>query len=353
MPTKENQHYVPKFYLRKFSIHENNKQIGLFNKEKEFYFPAASIKHQASKPYFYGKNLEIENTLGILEGIYSKILNDISLNQELPKRTHFDNYLLIQFIILTCIRNPIQSETTKKSFEKFVDLLQSRGPREEKFDEMLSTIDELKFHALSQISLLTEICLDLEFKMLRNNTNVPFITSDNPVVKYNQFLEKRKFHGCATGYSSLGLQFIFPINPDLAIIGYDKTIYKVGFRKQNLISTNLKQDIDNINILQFVNCYENVFFNHLVDRRYLSGLFNASKKFPRANVGKAEEYPEIDDTGKILKNQTISVMYTTDCKTNLNLSFIKETRQAKVLKLENRAVHLRKHAEVIRKKYST
>ena len=218
---------------------------------------------------------------------------------------------------------------------------------------MLTTINELKFHALSQINLLAEICIDLEFKILLNDTNIPFITSDNPVVKYNQYLEKRKFHGSATGFSSVGLQLIFPINPQIALIGYDKTIYKIGFRKKSVISTNLNQDINKMNLLQFVNCYESVFHNHLVNKKYLSGLAKTSKKYPEANVGKAEEYPEIDKTGRILKNRTISVMYTTDCKTNLNLSFIKETRQAKVLILGNRAVHLRKHADAIRKKYRT
>ena len=67
----------------------------------------------------------------------------------------------------------------------------------------------------------------------------------------------------------------------------------------------------------------------------------------------AEEYPLVDNNGIVQKNQTISVMYTTDCKTKLNLSFVGESRQAKLVRLENRAVHLRKKAEQIRQKYST
>jgi hypothetical protein len=74
MADKENQHYVPKFYLGKFSYEGNKKQIRILNLSSGFYFQTANIKNQASKSYFYGKDLTLEDALGTLEGIYSSIL---------------------------------------------------------------------------------------------------------------------------------------------------------------------------------------------------------------------------------------------------------------------------------------
>ena len=352
MSEKENQHYVPKFYLRKFSFQENNKQIGLLNLNSEFYFPTANIKNQASKSYFYGRDLAMENALGILESMYSNIINSICQKEKLPKKTAFDFYLLIQFIVLTGLRNPVASETTNESFHKFRSLLKSRAKGSVDFKDLRLTQDDLKYYIFGNLTMITEICMELEYKIIKNRSSIPFITSDNPLIKYNQFLEKRKFGGSATGYASLGLQIVVPLSPLLAIIGYDRTIYKIGFNKQFLINTSLRQDIEGINLLQFSNCYKNVYFNQLTPKQYLFDLLNISKRFPKANIGMAAEHPLANERGEILKNQTLSVMYRTDCKTKLELSFIKETRQAKLLKLDNKVVHLRKGAQKIRKKYN-
>lgn len=55
-----NQHYLPQFFLRKFSIQNNGNQIGLYNIENEFFFPNAGIKNQGSKNFFYGKEVNLK-----------------------------------------------------------------------------------------------------------------------------------------------------------------------------------------------------------------------------------------------------------------------------------------------------
>ena len=282
MANKENQHYVPKFYLRGFSYEGNKKQIGILNLASGFFFQTANLKNQASRDYFYGKDLQIEDALGTLENNYYQLVSSIIKNQKLPKRGSLDYYLLVQFIILTGIHNPIISNTSKESFDKFIELLKSRGPRADKIENWETSIDGFKKFALSQLMIITEMCLDLEYKLLKNHTTTPFITSDNPLIKYNQFLEKRKFRGSATGFASLGLQLIIPLSPQLGIIGYDQGVYKIGNRKQDIINVIDKQDIDSLNILHFINCYENVFFNHLVNEQYIKVLHNKSKKFPKS-----------------------------------------------------------------------
>src|SRR5690554_6005499 len=82
---KENQHYVPKFYLRFFSFEHNEKQIGIFNKKTGLYFKTAKLKSQGSKKYFYGKDGLIENFLGEIENHLTPILKNIINTEQLPK----------------------------------------------------------------------------------------------------------------------------------------------------------------------------------------------------------------------------------------------------------------------------
>lgn len=57
MAHNKNQHFVPQFYFRLFSI--DKKRIEIFNKTKGVH-KTGSIKGQCSSNYFYSKNLKIE-----------------------------------------------------------------------------------------------------------------------------------------------------------------------------------------------------------------------------------------------------------------------------------------------------
>jgi len=54
---KNNQHFVPQFYLRIFSGGE--RRIGLYGVDSGLLVPLASIKHQCYRHHFYGKNERI------------------------------------------------------------------------------------------------------------------------------------------------------------------------------------------------------------------------------------------------------------------------------------------------------
>ena len=92
---------------------------------------------------------------------------------------------------------------------------------------------------------------DLDVKILINKSNIPFITSDNPIVKYNQFLEERKWNGSKTGFGLVGLQIFVPLNQYITLIFYDSSIYKIGNRKQIKIEINRNDEIQQLNLLQY------------------------------------------------------------------------------------------------------
>ena len=79
MADKKRQHYVPRFYLKNFSINSEGKAIGIYNVEKCKFIPSGSLKSQAYENYFYGEdekqrgqvNFSYQGWLAELEAISS------------------------------------------------------------------------------------------------------------------------------------------------------------------------------------------------------------------------------------------------------------------------------------------
>ncbi|MFB9053531.1 DUF4238 domain-containing protein [Formosa undariae] len=112
MANKKKQHYVPKFYLRYFSLNDSTKIIKLCLKDTGRIIHKANLEGQAQEDYFYGKDLEREEWFGTIENQSSLILNRVVQTKELPKDKS-DNYYLIWLFIL------LQAYRTKSNVEDF------------------------------------------------------------------------------------------------------------------------------------------------------------------------------------------------------------------------------------------
>lgn len=81
MNTEKKQHFVPKLYLRNFSIRQEGKQLSVFNTQSDQWIPNASLKGQAQKNFFYGK---IEDRLGETENEVAPLLRKITFENYVP-----------------------------------------------------------------------------------------------------------------------------------------------------------------------------------------------------------------------------------------------------------------------------
>ena len=77
MATNKNQHFVPRCYLRPFTLNEENKAINLFNIYREKPIHLTPVKHQCSRDYFYGDNPKLENAIQFIEGSYATAINEL------------------------------------------------------------------------------------------------------------------------------------------------------------------------------------------------------------------------------------------------------------------------------------
>lgn len=352
---KKNQHYIPKFYLRNFSYQGNKKQIGVFNIVNELFIQRGKLKTQGSKNFFYGIDGVIEDTLSNIEDHVSQTLKNIISTNILPRKISKEHFDLMTFIALTDMRNPVRINGIKSMFTEMANRLKELDPnvQTEKFFLEVTHEEAIRI-SLSTTLEIAEITADLDYKLLVNGTNKPFITSDYPAVKYNQFLESKKWPGSKTGYGTTGLQIFFPLNSNIVLVLFDPSIYKVGYKKQNILKITDPNDVDRINILQFINCFDTIFFDEKVTEHYIKNLHEQSKKFKRANIAKAElsYLVENDSDYKQMKNlgqKNLMIMNTTDCEIGLDITGLKIHSNGKSHNLNPSMAQLRPHAEKIRK----
>lgn len=340
MAENKKQHYVPKFYLKLFSNNQSKTHVKIFVKSSNKIIPSGDLKNQAYENYFYGKDTKIEKEFSKIEDEVSRIVSDIIEFKKLPKPQVEDYKTLWLFTFLQNSRTKFSANETNEMVDQTLKTIFKNDKRfKDKIDEVKFGYDNpvlLNLDTLINTILVTK---DLKCKLIINQTKKPFVTSDNPIILYNQFLEQRNHQFGKCGLASKGLQVFYPLNPELALIYYDEKVYKIGFRKRNYVETFNEKDIESLNILQFLNSDKVIYSNEKASDYYLETLMTKSLKFDTSRGSNINEYPEKtnnDGTSSvILHNQK------KDLETNLNLSFIKQTSHGKSYKMSGYVAELR------------
>lgn len=276
MADKKNQHYVPQFYLRYFS--KAGACIGLYNLKSSKIIAQVSIDGQASKNYFYGKDLFLENRLMEMEGQAGSIFASILKRRHLPHRNSEDYRTLCLFMM-------IQDSRTTESVAKLNEMANKLGKamlsRSIKDPELLTHLPDLQISMASPFSMLFKqaigmepIMRDLKLKVLHNVSTIPFITSDHPIVFQNQFHNDVSDNRCR-GLASEGLQILLPLSPEYMLMFYDDSVYDAGSKATNFIRVPSEEQIEALNGHQWIGAMENVFFPEGADTTRL--MKNAAK----------------------------------------------------------------------------
>lgn len=263
MPEKKKQHYIPKFYLKRFSMNEDEKTIGLYNLSNKKFITNASIQTQGYKNYFYDKDGEVEDALEKMENQIARLFNFWTKEKLLyPPPTETNGYTLLKrFILYQAYRVPKSGEDYTKSVnEKLKVFLKEYKPElAKKFEGYRIEFEEPVLIMLSN-AIEHEHLLDfMDCRFLVNLSPLPFLTSDNPVIFYNQLMEKANSYAGATSLVTKGLQIFYPIHPRLMICLYDPKVYDFGKGSKNCIETESIEEIHQLNGLQFINSSSQLF----------------------------------------------------------------------------------------------
>lgn len=188
MPIQKNQHYVPRSYLSKFSSYANGKAIDLFNISQRKIIKRAPIKTQCSGSYFYGIDLNLENTLSEIEGAYALAVRELIDNGGHIKAD--DKEVIRCFSIIQHQRTDAAVRRNIIAHEKMNSAL--GGKFREALEEMEMDHDRALTIALNSCPIIYEVTEDMGYAVIKNETEHEFITSDDPVILLNKFYHQSK-----------------------------------------------------------------------------------------------------------------------------------------------------------------
>lgn len=251
------QHYVPACYLANFGIEGNqkrNSKIYFYNiKDKKT--GISKVSKMPVEKYFYdiealGDDKQLlENFFTQIEGDLAGLLQTIIQSVVIDPNLRDSNYLYLtneKRALLSC-QIALQITRTYSFRNYFNDIyLQLKNgfpyadiPSYSKEDIKRIHIVELFENKFS--NFYSNFIDDRHLIVLVNHTDVPFITSDKPIVN----IDYRKNQQYPTSIIDKEVTLFFPISPYIAIEVYDKNIarkdlaYLDIYKEKNVIGYNL------------------------------------------------------------------------------------------------------------------
>lgn len=345
------QHFVPQFFQRYFSYNNNWKTIGMFNVNNDKFISSAPIRTQLYDDYLYGKSGDLETWLSELESKSAPIFRAMWESEKLPAVETIAQAEMLHFLVILDLRNPVRFNNLR-NLEGLIAKTKSSVTGKNMSSDLVTAFKELqnekgKIKSLIGAVKIVPDLVDLKYKLLKNTSKSPFIISDNPLVIYNQFMEKRNWNIVSQrGYGSKGLQMFLPINDSYMLVVYDSDIYKVGNKKEKIVEIDDYSSIDKLNILQFLNSTDTVNFNQRASKHYIRTLFEKSKSFKKANDAFVNIHKVDDGKGGTKALEEVVEVGVTDLKTHLSIQKIKFLSKTVGVKLDDRLAKYRKGVEL-------
>lgn len=278
MADKKAQHLVPRVYLKEFSntsikkdkhgnqIESINIYINNKNEIEESKMKGLD-NNIFTESNFY--NLEKDNSNPIIENNFSKIESQykkVILNLK-NRRFDFDDILFISNF--TLLQHQRVIKTIKKfqvDFDKITNMLAKLSANEEYinyFEDMSKKI--LLDYRIENMNK-SNLVLEQGIHFIENNTSIPFITSDTPVVHKMLYIDQLKniLNNSNISFSNYLPNeqlffFFFPLTPKLALIS-TKFILKKDKKILFIKIDNIKT-VSSLNYLSYNNSFQNVYSN--------------------------------------------------------------------------------------------
>ncbi len=334
MGKRINQHFVPQFYFRQFSGGANCIQAFFPNQSR--IVRNAPIKGQCASGRFYGDD-EAETVLSKLEGQYSAALHSMILaawsDDPVSKITPSALNSIFESIMVQRSRtrsevNNSMARAAALTLEALKHHLRmSSEPEDHHALSLLNTHPhELEMNgpatALQNIAvalLTADILSDLDFCIIRNQTELPFIFCDSPVIFHNTYYHNVKHRG-VLGAAAPGLQIFLPLNSTLVLMLYDPAKYECSYHNNACVDVISKYDISQINALQIHGFDQAIYFEDHAQYSYVMELWEAHRPSRRIEKKHLHEHDDWLLDGKSVKG--LLHQFEPLHNIRLNLSFL-------------------------------
>ena len=294
---KKQQHYIPKSYLKRFSVHKN--KIYFYDKEEKTKWVCSNINNLAKERHFYnlptdcinsGNPQEIEDKFSEQEGVFSNLLGNIISNvekKEWPFITNEERQSLSCQLVWQALRTRKMRDITNSLIEKninhVVNSCEGTGlisrPKEipDGMNLQMKIVDEYKAFPqmkflFSEPVVMSLIKIFLNYKWIigvSEKKDDVMITSDHPVAMDNIFRydnSSQKYFS----FGSVGTMVSFPINPSIVLLMYDPESYKKDNSTLDAIYLD-SEFIEFLNHIQLQSSRRFLFSKKIVRYRTLKG----------------------------------------------------------------------------------
>ena len=113
--------------------------------------------------------------------------------------------------------------------------------------------------------------MDLQLSLIKNISNLSFITSDFPTAKYNQVFISNHYYK-AYGYGHIGFQMFYPISPRYCLVLYDPIPYKKHNFSDNMFVVQDSKTVQAINFLVAGYARKEIYFGNTVSNRTIEKI---------------------------------------------------------------------------------
>ena len=217
------QHYVPRFYLKRFAnIDDNNYILDCFDKLEENQF-SADVKNVACEKFFYDTQddteQETEKALSVIEGKFNDSLSRLIQLRDVSKISNDERHFISMFIAVQYIRTKENREMLKDSINQLAERLSgenlsSKLAQEIKEAQKDESIKKMQVRLLRETPRLADIINQMKWIIITNGTKTPFWTSDNPVALHNE-IDQWPYGNL--GLKCIGIELHIPLTPTLLL----------------------------------------------------------------------------------------------------------------------------------------
>lgn len=299
------QHYVPQSYLKNWDINkENGKKPKVFSYDikQDKQFPV-NVEDTAMRKYFYDyekyskeeieiiynnipkefqiskedflieqgieklvfaekiENISIQTIISIIEKLEKLKANSKENINKKNILSTTDKVILSYFISIQYTRTKDFRDNSQKLYNEIIEDINEKSKETINIEHVNN--NENKFIHLrdlfSHANSIQKILLKYKWILYRNFTKVPYMTSDNPVVKKPNLKGIFGDYGIGSfGFESKGIEIRLPLSPKYELIihepTYLKKIHTKKFEKIHIINNDVENILySNVLLIQFSN----------------------------------------------------------------------------------------------------
>jgi Protein of unknown function (DUF4238) len=271
----------------------------------------------------------------------SSIIRDILKDTTLPTYNSDTFSDLLLFVLLQHSRTRYAVDEHDETIKKMEEIVLGGAPEAMLPPQLSEKINNVPRLLMQVTTNLAWAGRDLRAKLLVNRTSHPYITSDNPVVFYNQLLRVKRVPGGRTGIGCRGIQIFIPLNPRVMLHLFDGDVYFVGGKRHSnqLVEVARPNDISQLNELQAVNANCNLYFNDEVPESYIKQLLRHAAKYRWSDKVVVEEFPSAELS--VLPQGSLVVSHRQEINLPLDLSFLRISHAGRTYDPRGKPVHMR------------